>query len=687
MLGLGLTIGEFTVFIDQNAVDLTTQADGTPLGDHSWNEGSCSVCGKECVHSYTGGVCSICAYVEPDNDLYLFGFINGSNYGCEGDYQTLGVYRFEDGTLTTVFKEDSYVAVKSHDGEDWYMVDRWLGTAVTSAVLYQTTTGAYEKLFVPGGKLVTFRLEDNGDDTFTLSYAAVDCPHDIHDADGLCCACGVVVGHDYETERTEATCTTDGSILNTCKLCGYSSIEMIIAPGHRLESAVTSPTCSLLGYTTHTCTVCGYSYTDTEVPAKGHDYEATITQEPGCTTEGSQDVRCKVCGYTDSQTLAPNGHLYEPVVTAPTCTQEGYTTYLCSCGDSYIGSATAAAGHRYENGRCTVCSEAYEGPVTRPTIALKYPTLTFEDVIVMNVYYAASDLDSVAEMGLITFSQKVTDYSVETAEAVVPGYIWSEADAFYYSTTDGIPAKCLGDTIYFAVYAKLMDGSYVYTSLVGYSPKTYAYNQLKTGSAEMRPLVAAMLNYGTAAQSYFSYRTETPVNADMTEAQQALAAAYNSDMMNSVVPANSSKVGIFTNTGGFTGRYPTISFEGAFCINYYFLPNDVPDSTITLYYWTQADYNAATTLTPSNATGRLSLTRLETGEYMAVVAGIAAKNLDETIYVAACYTAEEHSYCSGVLAYSIGAYCVSQAGKTSTLRDLAAATAVYGFYAKQLFSQ
>ena len=32
-----------------------------------------------------------------------------------------------------------------------------------------------------------------------------------------------------------------------------------------------------------------------------------------------------------------NGHSYEAVVTAPTCTDEGYTTYICSvCGDSYV---------------------------------------------------------------------------------------------------------------------------------------------------------------------------------------------------------------------------------------------------------------------------------------------------------------------------------------------------------------
>ena len=39
-------------------------------------------------------------------------------------------------------------------------------------------------------------------------------------------------------------------------------------------------------------------------------------------------------------------HSYLPVVTAPTCTEGGYTTYTCSlCGDSYVADETAPLGH------------------------------------------------------------------------------------------------------------------------------------------------------------------------------------------------------------------------------------------------------------------------------------------------------------------------------------------------------
>ena len=38
-------------------------------------------------------------------------------------------------------------------------------------------------------------------------------------------------------------------------------------------------------------------------------------------------------------------HEYTAVITTPTCTEQGYTTYTCNCGDSYIDSYTSALGH------------------------------------------------------------------------------------------------------------------------------------------------------------------------------------------------------------------------------------------------------------------------------------------------------------------------------------------------------
>ncbi|MBR5490346.1 MAG: WG repeat-containing protein, partial [Oscillospiraceae bacterium] len=47
-------------------------------------------------------------------------------------------------------------------------------------------------------------------------------------------------------------------------------------------------------------------------------------------------------------------HEYESVVTAPTCTEEGYTTHTCACGDSYTDTTVAATGHKWDDGKVTI---------------------------------------------------------------------------------------------------------------------------------------------------------------------------------------------------------------------------------------------------------------------------------------------------------------------------------------------
>ena len=299
----------------------------------------------------------------------------------------------------------------------------------------------------------------------------------------------------------------------------------------------------------------------------------------------------------------------------------------------------------------------------------------------MNVYYTATNLDNVVEMGLITYSSNVSQWNIENAEEVIPGYSYAADKKMYVSSTNGSAAKNLGDTLYFAVYAKLSDGSYQYTKLVSYSPETYAYSQLSTGAADIKPLVVAMLKYGAAAQVFFNHNTDALVDRNLTAEQLALVEDYRSDMMTAVANPDAVKQGTFAANGGFTGKYPTVSFEGAFEINYYCIPANTPGNGVTMYYWNQADYDAASVLTAENATAAVPMNG--TGTYQAAVKGIAAKDLDKGIYVAFVYSDGTTTYSSGVLAYSIGTYC--NASVSGNAGNLAMATAVYGYHAKLAF--
>ena len=45
-------------------------------------------------------------------------------------------------------------------------------------------------------------------------------------------------------------------------------------------------------------------------------------------------------------------------VTAPTCTEQGYTIHICAnCSDSYVDAYVDELGHNYSAGQCAVCGE------------------------------------------------------------------------------------------------------------------------------------------------------------------------------------------------------------------------------------------------------------------------------------------------------------------------------------------
>ena len=547
-----------------------------------------------------------------------------------------------------------------------------------------------------------------------------------------CSTCGhsykgsekAALGHKYQNVTVEATCTKDGSVTGTCSTCGDIKVEVIPATGHSYTSKVTKPTCTAKGYTTYTC-ACGYSYKGNEKAALGHKYE-TVTVNATCTQDGSVTDTCTTCGDKKVQTLPATGHSHTLKVTLPTCIKKGYTTYTCVCGDSYIADEVAALGHKYrmvtvnptcttkgsitatcancgdskvqtiqpyghsyEDGVCTVCGEKdpeQGSSVVKPTLTLKSPTLEFKDMITVNAMFTAENIEDVVEMGMITYKEKVDSVSVDTAEYVIPGTTYDVNTGRYIAHSQGIHAKYLGDTVYLACYAKLTDGSYVYTKLAPYSPVQYAAGQLKNSSdTKLKQLCAAMLNYGAEAQKFFGHNTGNLANASLTAEQKALPEAYREDMAGTVPTASTAKQGSFANNAGFSKRYPAISFEGAFCINYFFVPKYAPVGNITLYYWNVEDFNAVSVLTTANASGSMKLEQEESGEYRGDILGISAKNLSEAVYVAAVYSDGTSTWTSGVLGYSIGAYCSGQSAKGAAVAALAEATAVYGYHAKQYF--
>jgi len=118
---------------------------------------------------------------------------------------------------------------------------------------------------------------------------------------------------------------------------------------HDYNVSTTVPTCTEQGYTTYTCE-CGDSYIDDYVDALGHDMIIDEAIAPDCIntglTEGSHCSRCD--DATTEQEIVPElGHGHKAVITPPTCTEQGYTTYTCECGDSYVDDYIDATGHLF----------------------------------------------------------------------------------------------------------------------------------------------------------------------------------------------------------------------------------------------------------------------------------------------------------------------------------------------------
>ena len=137
-------------------------------------------------------------------------------------------------------------------------------------------------------------------------------------------------------------------------------------------------------------------------------YRCVVTNSTGVI----QTQRVAKVGLTASTVLTPvalavtmegHEHRYAATVTPPSCTVQGYTTYSCICGDSYVGDYTDPTGHTFANpvftwgndysctpvGRCS-CGETaplectVTSAVTRAATSLTTGTRTYTAKVVLN---------------------------------------------------------------------------------------------------------------------------------------------------------------------------------------------------------------------------------------------------------------------------------------------------------------
>jgi hypothetical protein len=171
------------------------------------------------------------------------------------------------------------------------------------------------------------------------------------------------------------------------------------------------------------------------------------------------------------------------------------------------------------------------------------------------------------------------------------------------------------------------------------------------------------------------------------EEYQDLVVGYDPNLLLQPGTVGAAKAGVFgTEKNGFSKRSVSMSAEGIFSLNYYFTP-EVKADKVTFCYWTEEQYNSVSTLTFANVSGTKEMVASDGGNvYWASVDGIAAKDLDQTVYACGVYEVDGVLYSTGVISYSLAKYCINKASVANDVQDLAAATVVYSYHAKAYFA-
>ncbi|MBQ8409506.1 MAG: hypothetical protein IJY39_11665 [Clostridia bacterium] len=172
----------------------------------------------------------------------------------------------------------------------------------------------------------------------------------------ICIDCGAVKD-TVAAPKTHAYAPVDFATITATNLTAE-----LQALGFKVDDATKgeTATCVASSWELSKCTICNtYAKVTVQVnEGKGHDWNAWGETTPADTdanhaVDKTQTRTCKNCDATETKVVkAASACVYTEedakVVTYPTCTANGYTTYTCDkCNDVTTGDVTFATGHAY----------------------------------------------------------------------------------------------------------------------------------------------------------------------------------------------------------------------------------------------------------------------------------------------------------------------------------------------------
>lgn len=327
----------------------------TPLADHNYVNGACSVCGKEKkdIYKLVTNVNELkignkIIIVASDYSVALSTAQNTNNRGYvdiikTGDtiehVENLQVLTLKEGTKNDTFSlytGDGYLYAASSSSnylktEETLSDNSSWNISITKNVATIKAQGTNTRNWLrynSTSNLFSCYSSGQGD---VLIYKFV-CDH----------------SNTEDVAEVPADCTTPGTTKGVkCSDCGeiISGCEVISATGHKDDN------------TDGKCDVC-------DVPMCGgnHTWKETERKDATCTEDGYAKYECTACNETKIDTLPAPGHteVIDEAVAA-TCTATGKTEgkHCSVCGTVLVEQTeTPIIGHNYVGGKCTMCYKA-----------------------------------------------------------------------------------------------------------------------------------------------------------------------------------------------------------------------------------------------------------------------------------------------------------------------------------------
>ena len=309
------------------------------------------------------------------------------------------------------------------------------------------------------------------------------------------------------------------------------------------------------------------------------------------------------------------------------------------------------------------------GPVAEE-ITIRH-SLNLANDISINYLIAGSDLEGYENISMICELPLYQDDRIVDTRRVV--LMPEEKGDYVYFTLTGLTAVQMKDEVK-ATLSMTREGVVYTTPADTYSIAQYAYGQLARESAgePLKALCAELLRYGTAAQTYKNYRTDSPADGDMTEAQRALLTDLETVAFDSFYSLSDQVEG---STVAWAGK--ALVLDSKVAIRY----------ILDLSTFTGRVEDLSLVLTYRDMTGEEKTVILENpvvyneakGLYSLDFAGLLSAELRQVVR-ARVYWGE--TPVTGVMEYSVSTY---GNGKSGTLGELCKCLMAYSDSAKAFF--